>query len=204
MIIRADKEKLLKEFKKKYVINRYINEFKIIIEKYRKDRSIIKENLTSKFDLVCKEAIKLQEKELKGEIRYIYFSFLRTSLLESKGEWRIDLYDKKWFLDKEECSINIDFDLVYEPLFNHMSELLEKKKEYRRNINEVDIESIMLEEAGKYHYLVINIIEDMIESFLACSSYKEMKKKENIIIQAGEYMDSTTRIYPRKMIKQVY
>ena len=104
MIIRPDKEKVLKEFEEKYVNDRYATEFGKIIEKYKTDRESIKEILALKFNSVCKEAMVLQEKELKGEIRYIYFSMLRTRLLENKGQWRIDLYDEKWFLDKEECS----------------------------------------------------------------------------------------------------
>ena len=52
---------------------------------------------------------------------------LRTMLLENKGIWRIDLYDENWFLDKEECSINIDLNFIYEHLFDHMEEFLMKK-----------------------------------------------------------------------------
>ncbi|WP_252248243.1 hypothetical protein [Clostridium sp. ZBS20] len=195
MIIQVDKEKVLKEFEEKYVYNRYITEFEKIIEKYKTDRESIKENLISKFNSICTEAILLQEKEQKGEIRYIYFSMLRTKILENKGQWRIDLYDKKWFLDKEECSINIDLNFIYEPLFNHMKELSEKKKEYGRTIKEKDIEVIKLREAEKYHGLAIGIIMKMLENFLECTSYKEMKKKEDIVIMAGEYKDYNILIY---------
>ncbi|NFG61474.1 hypothetical protein [Clostridium sp. CMCC3677] len=195
MIIQVDKEKVLKEFEEKYVHNRYITEFEKIIEKYKTERESIKENLISKFNSICTEAILLQEKEQKGEIRYIYFSMLRTKILENKGQWRIDFYDEKWFLDKEECSINIDLDFIYEPLFNHMKELSEKKKEYGRTIKEKDIEVIKLREAEKYHGLAIGIIMKMLESFLECTSYKEMKKKEDIVIMAGEYKDYNILIY---------
>ena len=123
---------------------------------------------------------------------------LRTRLLENKGQWRIDLYDEKWFLDKEECSINIDLDFIYEPLFNHMKELSEKKKEYGRTIKEKDIHIIKLREANKYHGLALNIIRDILEKFLECASYKEMKKKEDIVIMAGEYMDAAITIYSKK------
>ncbi|OOM11687.1 hypothetical protein [Clostridium saccharobutylicum] len=198
MIIKADKNKVLKEFQEKYVVNRYKEEFTKIIEKYKTNREEIKENLTTKFNSVCKEAISLQEKELKGEIRYIYFSMLRTRLLEDKGIWRIDLYDEKWFLDKEECSINIDLDFIYESLFNHMKELSEKKKEYGRTIKEKDIEVIKLREANKYNILVANVIIEMLKSFFECTSYNEMKKKEDIKIMVGEYMDSSVMIYSQE------
>lgn len=198
MIIRADKNKVLEEFQEKYVDDRYKEEFKKIAEKYNKDKEKIKENLTSKFDSVCKEAVLLQEKELKGEIKYIYFSMIRTRLLEDKGIWRIDLYDEKWFLDKEECSINIDFDFIYEPLYDHMKELSVKKKEYGRTIKEKDIENIKLREADKYHSLALDVTKDMLESLLECTSYKEMKKKEDITIMAGEYVDVVVTIYSKK------
>ncbi len=108
MIKRADKNQVLKEFQEKYVADRYKEEFKKIIEEYNNDRALIEEKLTLQFNSVCREAISFQEKEVKREIKYIYFSMVRTKLLENKGQWRIDLYDERWFLDKEECSIYID------------------------------------------------------------------------------------------------
>lgn len=195
MIMQADKEKLLNEFEEKYVFNRCIGEAKKIVEEYKVNKSVIQENIILKFDLACKEAILLQKKELKGEIKYIYFSILRTSLLENRGEWRVDLYDQKWFLDKEECSIDIRFDFIYKRLFKHMEELLERKSEFGRNISEIDIDEIRLKEAEIYHFIAINIIKDLIGSLLECNSYKEMKKEEGISIRAGEFMDSTVLLY---------
>ncbi|MBW6410331.1 hypothetical protein [Clostridium weizhouense] len=194
MIIRPDKEKVLKEFQEKYVADRYKEELKKIIEEYQNNREVIKAKLTSQFNSVCKAAILFQEKEVKMEIKYIYFSMLRTKLLENKGEWRIDLYDEKWFLDKEECSVNIDLDFIYKPLFNHMKELSEKKKEYGRTIKEKDLEAIKLREANKYHSVALKIIRNTLQNFLECTSYKEMKKKEDIVIMVGEYMDVAIQI----------
>ncbi|OOM74737.1 hypothetical protein [Clostridium sp. BL-8] len=198
MIIRADKNQVLKEFKEKYLENRYKKELKNILGNYNEHKDSIKEELTSKFDSVCKKAILFQEKDLKEEIKYIYFSMLRTNLLEDKGEWRIDIYDEKWFLDKEECSINIDLNFIYEPLFKHMKELSEKKREYLRTIKEKDIEAIKLKEANKYNNVALNIIRGILKSFLECASYKEMKKKEDIVIMAGEYMDAAIQINDKK------
>ena len=194
MIIRADKNQVLKEFQEKYVADRYKEELKEIIEKYNRDREAIKEKLAAQFNSVCKEAILLQEQEVKGEIKYIYFSMLRTKLLENKGQWRIDLYDERWFLDKEECSVDIDLNFIYEPLFNHMKELSDKKQEYLRTIKEKDMEAIKLTEANKYNSLALNIIRGIVKNLLECTSYKEMKKKEDIVIMAGEYMDAAIQI----------
>lgn len=197
MIIQVDKEKVLKEFEEKYVQGRYITEFKKILEEYTENKEKIKENLSAAFNSVCKEAILLQEKQLKGEIKYIYFSMLRTMLLENKGSWRIDLYDENWFLDKEECSINIDLNFIYEPLFNHMKELLTKKNEYGRTIKENDIHLIKQKEANTYHCFVLSVITDLLKIFLEDLAYKEMEKKEDIVIMSGEYMDAAIKIHPQ-------
>lgn len=195
MIIQVDKEKLLREFEEKYVVNRWTSEFNEIIKEYESNIESIEEDIISKFNLVCKEATALQEKQLKGKIRYIYIFLLRTSILENKGQWRIDLYDKNWFLDKEECSINIDLNFIYDSLFNHMEELSEKKKEYGRNITDMDIENIKLKEANKYHMLSFEFLRNLIEKFVKISSYENMKKTEDIKILAGEYMDEVKVIY---------
>lgn len=195
MIIQVDKKKLLREFEEKYVVNRWTSEFNEIINKYESNRESIEEEIISKFDLVCKEAIALQEEQLKGKIRYIYLSLLRTSIFENKGQWRIDLYDPNWFLDKEECFINIDLNFIYDSLFSHMEELLEKKKKYGRNITDMDIENIKLKEANKYHILAFEFLKSLIEKFVKISSYENMKKTEDIKILAGEYMDEAKVIY---------
>ncbi|MCY6355718.1 hypothetical protein [Clostridium sp. ZS2-4] len=198
MIIKPNKEELLMEFQQKYVANRWVDEFLKIDETYKSHRNSIEENLISTFNEVCKQAVYLQEKQLKGEIKYIYFSFLRTSILENKGEYRIDLYDENWFLDKEECSMNIDLNFIFDSNFRHMEELKEKKKEYGRNITDMDIESIILREADKYHILAVEFLKGVIEKFIETPFYKEMSKAEDIMILAGEYMDETEIIYPEK------
>ena len=147
---------------------------------------------------MCKKAIEIQEKNLKGEIKYIYFSLLRTSILENKGEYRIDLYDENWFLDKQETSINIDLNFVYVPLFDFINELKEKKHEYGRTITDMDIESIMLREILKFHILAVEFLRDIVKKFITIPSYENMKKSSDIKILAGEYMDEAEIIYPQK------
>lgn len=196
MIIESNKEEILTEFQHKYVINAWINKFLEIDETYKSNKCDIEESLISTFNEICGQAIFLQEKQLKGEIKYIYFSLLRTSILENKGEYRIDFYDENWFLDKEECSINIDLSFIFNSIFNYKEELKEKKKEYGKNITDMDIENIILKEVDKYHILAVEFLKTMIEKFIKTSSYKEMKKAEDIAILAGEYMDVTQIIYP--------
>ena len=195
VIIPVDKEKILQEFKDKYVNNRFINEIPKINKKIEKNEKVIKNEILLNFNKVCENAKNLQNQNLKKEIKFIYISFLRTSLLENKGIWRIDLFDENWFLDKEECFINLDCTFIYEDLFSFIEELQVKKKEYGRTITEMDIEKIKLQEGDKYHKLIIRIFGDIINEFIECENFKEMNKHEELMIFAGEYMDEVELLY---------
>ena len=195
VIIPVDKEKILQEFKDKYVNNRSINEIPKINKKIEKNEKVIKNEILLNFNKVCENAKNLQKYNLKKKIKFIYISFLRTSLLENKGIWRIDLFDENWFLDKEECFINLDFSFIYENLFNFIEELQEKKKEYGRAITEMDVEKIKLQEGDKYHKLIIRPFGDIINEFIECENFKEMNKHEELMIFAGEYMDEVELLY---------
>ncbi|OOM07384.1 hypothetical protein [Clostridium saccharobutylicum] len=198
MLKQIDKDKVLSEFEEKYVINQWVYKFLEVDEMYKSDKAAIEEKLISTFEEVCNKAVQLQEKRLKGEIKYVYISLLRTSILENKGEYRIDLYDENWFLDKQETSVNIDLNFVYVPLFDFINELKEKKHEYGRTITDMDIESIVLREILKFHILVVEFLRDIVKKFITVPSYENMKKSSDIKILAGEYMDEAEIIYPQK------
>ena len=195
MIISVDKEKVLEEFKNKYMKNRFINEIPKINVKFQKNEKVIKNEILLNFNKVCENAKNLQNENLKKEIKFIYISFLRTSLLENKGIWRIDLFDENWFLDKEECFINLDFSFIYENLFNFIEELQEKKKEYGRAITEMDVEKIKLQEGDKYHNLIMRFFENKINELIECENFKEMNKHNELMIFTGEYMDEVELLY---------
>lgn len=196
MIKYPDKEEVLKEFKNKYVDDMWVNDFIKNDEFYIANKEEIDSKLRQKFDFLCKKCIEMQNSNLKGEVNYIYFSLLRTSILEGKGEFRIDFYDENWFLDKEECSDNIELDFLYNTLFELESTLKSKKIEYGRTITEMDVEYIILDEADKYHILCGEFLKDMVkEQFINLPSYKEMKKSSNLKILVGEFMDETEIIY---------
>ena len=195
MIIPVDKEKVMAEFKIKYVEGYFEEVFPKIEDKLNKDKDIIKAEIISKFKEVCNKAKNMQEENLKNEIKYIYISYLRTSLIVNSGYYRIDLYDDKWFLDKEECATDIDLSFIYEPLFEHEKELKEKRKEYGLTITEKDIEKIKLKEGDKYHRVGVKILRSMVNDFVECDDYKKMNKNDEISIFAGEYIDEAVLIY---------
>ena len=195
MIIQVDKEKVLDEFKRKYVEGRFYEEASKIYEYFEENKDSIKKEILVSFREGCKKALELQSEGIKQDIKFIYISYLRTSVMDNKSTYRIDFLDNRWFMDKEECSIDLNMDFIYEPLFKHMEELNEKKSEYGRTITEMDIEKIKMKESEKYNMIALNILDGMVEDFINTDEYKEMNKSDEIKIFAGEYMDKVRVLY---------
>lgn len=194
--LKNDKQGSLQDFYEKYVDGRWVDNFLKIDEKYKDNKEKIEADIVQKFDDICKITSTLQISKLKGNIKYIYFSFLRTNIIEDKADYRIDFFDENWFLDKVECSININLDFVFDFLFSHMEELKVRANEYGRSVTLMDIEEIKIIESEKYNILAIEFLSDIINKLIEIPAYKEMEKSEDILIMAGEYMDRTDVIYP--------
>ncbi len=195
MIIPVDKERIMAEFKTKYVEGHFEDEYPKIQKNLNDNKEAARKEIFCAFSELCSKAKKQQEESLKNEIKYIYISYLRTSIQQNSGIYRIDLYDDKWYLDKEECSVNIDLSFVYESLFNYIKELQDRKKEYGRTITEMDVEKIRLKEADKYHKIGVRFLESIVNDLVEGNEYKEMKKSDEIRILAGEYRDEAVLIY---------
>lgn len=196
------KEAALEDFVKRYVLDRWQQELSVIDKRYYENKHNIKENLLGAFDSLCKNAVTLQELEKKGPIKYIYFSFLRTSIMQNTSLYRLDAYDEKWFLDKEECTASLKVDFIFNSLFQHMEELENKKMEYGRQITSMDIERIKLLEAPKYHIMTMEFIRSLVQQLVEIESYKKMLKSKDICIMAGEYMDASEILYKENGVKE--
>ncbi|MFB6367940.1 hypothetical protein ACFCP7_28810, partial [Paenibacillus elgii] len=147
------KDEALQDLLERYVFDRWQFDLPEIDERYRQEKELIEQGFLAAFEAVCRQAVKLQEKGRKGDIYYVYISFLRTSIMADTAEYRMDAYDENWFLDPEECASLWSADFIFAPLFRRMGELGETRKAYARKITSMDIEKIKLIEAYKYHLL---------------------------------------------------
>lgn len=202
MINQINKEKVLQDFIKDNVYQRWQYELNEIDKRYKQNKENIENELISAFELVCEKSLKLQNQGEKGDIKYIYISFLRTSIIDNKSFYRMDTYDENWFLDKKECFSLWNSDFIFASLFNHTKDLEHKKADYFGKITSMDIDRIKFLESTKYHVLAIEFIRNLILIFTENSKYKEMGKTHDICILAGEYMDQSEILYKENGVKE--
>lgn len=189
------REEALGHLLENHVFDRWQGDLDIISESYIQNQDATIAEFVSSVDSACKKAAELQDAGMKGDIQYIYLSLLRTSLMEYKVSYRIDIHDERWFLDPVECSSHWKAEFIFNPLFQRMRELEAVKSSYARKISTMDIERILQIEAIRYHLFAIEFMRNMVPSILECEGYNLLVKKPNICILAGEYRDRSELLY---------
>lgn len=184
-----DRDAALGDLLERYVFDRWQEDLLAIGDRYDKNQIKIETGFVQAIDNICRQAAQLQAQQLKGDIQYIYVSLLRTSVMEHRAHYRIDIYDERWFLDPVECSGLWEADFIFDPLFQRITELNTVKTQYARKISSMDIERILQIEAARYHLFAIEFMRNLIPSILEGEGYILMGKKPNICLLVGEYRD---------------
>ncbi|MFF2484365.1 hypothetical protein [Paenibacillus sp. NPDC058071] len=193
-----DREAALEDLVANHVDGQWQFDFVIINQRYMEDKERIDRSLLAAFEQACVRASLLQQQERKGEINYIQFSYLRTSLMEQRAEYRIDLYDAGWYMDREECASLWQADFLFEPMFERTQKMDKQKARYGRLVTAMDIEHIQQQDALKYHLLAVEYLRDRLPALLESEAYAALRKSESVTVLAGEFRDQHEILYPAK------
>lgn len=192
----------LEELVLKYLINNWEEEIENINERYYCNKEKIEQELVSAFEDLCRKAAEFQKQGVKGEIKYICISFLRTSIMENKSFYRIDAYDSRWYLDTVECCTMWNADFIFSSLFKQIDLMMAEKKQYGRFVRDTDIDKVKMAEALKYHTLTVEFVRSLIPRVIETAAYNEMGKVPEIIIMMGEYRDFNEVLYSDNEVKE--
>ncbi|OAB45499.1 hypothetical protein [Paenibacillus glacialis] len=194
-MIYMDKDAALSDFLEKHVFNQWINDVILIDDAYKERQEQIDRSLCDAFNDLFVKASTLHEQGDKGKIRYIYCSYLRTSVMENKVVYRLDAYDSNWYLDPIECSITWNPSFMFDPLFKRMELLEDEKKLYARKITSMDIDEVKQMEGYKCHLLTKEFIKDKISSVMNECHFKQMADDSGLTVAVGEYRDESEIVF---------
>ena len=174
------------------------NEF--LPQRLEKNLAEIKKNFATKPMIYAKglldslkevfvETKRLQSEGKKGKTAYISFSFLYSSALLNKNGFRIDVYDKYFYLDKQEvCTF-------WEPseIFRYVEDDM-KYVERRLDASFIPVdpnERIELYNSYlvNYYQITLELLMELVKLIETMKGFKEMQKEETVMITVGEFMD---------------
>lgn len=184
-----DRDEAIGDFLEQYVFDGWQEDIISIQQTYSENQEQIEADFIAAVNRLFKQAARLQEHQLKQDVQYVYFSLLRTRVMEHTAVYRLEVHDDRWVLDPVECVEEWNADFIFSPLFQRMEELHQVRTEYAGKISMMDIERILQIEATRYHLFAVEFMRSMIPAILASSGYNLMRKNTQICILAGEYRD---------------
>jgi hypothetical protein len=150
------------------------------------------------FQNYCRKIKTMQLSGDIGNVRYINYAMLRTSILIHKPQYRIDVYNKDWYYDssQKECLGEYDGGRVFDYLEQIQLELEALRREnYFHQISIVDIERIKIREAHIFNQLMINMARYALYQRGPGHEFVELAKEEVVEVRMGEYYDVSEVIY---------
>lgn len=154
--------------------------------------------LKGKIFEIMKVTYKEQEQGKKGKMKYLVFSFLKSSILMDKVEFYIEALDEGFYLDEQEASAYYCPSFLQDKFTDDLSYLYQKVKEKFIRLQSYELTTIKEQYAEYYFSIVYNLIRN-----LSGQIANEIKKSgigisECFTLTFGEYMGRTAIVYAKE------
>lgn len=192
-----NQDELIKNFLTQQTAGWLTEDIPIMQEAFLANKTPIIESFQTSIRKLCLKASSQQIAGNKGPAAHLYISFLRTNILEDNWQYRLDLYDEKFYLDSTECSTNWEIDFVWKYLKARLTQLSTTMKNsmYANKMQECHLNQVKVEMAAQYHQIAMACTKLIIEEALGVPEYRELAKTQNFKIAMGEYLDNNMLLY---------
>ncbi|HYH02473.1 MAG TPA: pentapeptide repeat-containing protein [Bacillota bacterium] len=186
---------VLRRFQDEVVQKRSLEQLRALESYFQSNREQLARDLGECYRKFCGQIYRMQRQAAKAAVAYIQFSLLRTAILEQHYFFLIEAYDRRWYLDRQECLAEYDVTWAFRFL-NHLAVGLEEaRKQYSGQITTADVEQIILAEAGKYLRYVVAVARMAIPEVAQSREYHELNREEQLEVRVGEYKDLSEVVY---------
>lgn len=162
---------------------------------YQNNRDDLAAGFLESLRHICLRIKEMQAAGTKGAIKYIHYAMLRTAILDQTYHWRIDAYDRRWYRDEQECSVEYDAGWAFRFLAAFNAELSEPCKRYLNQITKQDLQQIFLKEATIYKNYVTGLARYALSQSSLPFEFTEFTRDNVFEVRSGEYFDISEVVY---------
>ncbi|GMA99903.1 hypothetical protein [Pelosinus sp. IPA-1] len=169
----------------------------VMQQEFPKNQETITESLSAAIRQICHQASRQQQVGCKGPAAYLCISFLRTNILEDCFQYRMDMYDEKFYLDRTECSGCFEIDFVWQYFQARMAQLEKAVHSsiYKNKIRTRQLNAIKLDMAEQYHQVAMLCTKLLIDEAVKTPEYRALSKVPEFKILMGDYKDKIMLLY---------
>lgn len=170
---------------------RYERSLKKIMDKYKETKVKLDQEYLKVWQELLKKAKILQCAKEKGEVGYFVISLLHSSVLTKTYDFRFDLYDKDFYLDKTEICAYWSPCLFFESIED---DIVYFSRVIRGNMVQVtnnELEEFRMEYAYRFIKMAFSYFCENSEQIFHLKEYEEVKKGEEVRVLFGTYLGNT-------------
>lgn len=140
----------------------------------------------------------IQKEQKKGDLQYLVFNFLRSSIYSNQLELYLDALDSGFYLDVHETSVHYKLDFLIKFFLNDL-ELIHKiaEEEFVR-LQSYELFEVKERYADFYSALICKILESQKNLIMDVVLESGIGITNNFQILYGEYMGNAVTLYKKE------
>lgn len=172
-------------------------DLKIMEQEFPLHREQITASLAGALTGICQQGYELQQTTNKGPAAYLCISFLRTNLLDDNWQYRLDLYDERFYQDSIECTESWELDFIWQLLQRRMNQFMEtiRYSLYANKIRSYHITQIRQTMAEQYQQAAILLTGTIIPETVQQLDTAGINLAAVVTLLMGEYQDYSVALY---------
>ncbi len=127
-----------------------------------------------------------------GTLNYLYFSFLRTSIVFGNANYRLDFYDDRNRISLVECAEKWNFDYIFRH-FNNIYNTLNEKFEEQTRVPGYELDYIIYDLAETYKKIADKKI-DLVLQYILERDGKSLFGDKYVKFYKGDFLDQAISI----------
>ncbi len=184
----ADRLKNQKLFEMEEIYQEHFQDFVPMFQKHFKE--------------TCENIVKLQQAGDLGEISYLEYTFLYTSLLMKNENAEVRVYNDNWYFDSGQRTIGyFDFSILFQKYHELESELISAHKRFAGSVSAQETTSFLMSCARSFYCYIISIFRYSILPCIEKEPFLSVKRAEKFEINVGEYMAYSESIYKENQLR---
>lgn len=171
----------------------YWESIKEIEETFEQQKSNIAVSMLEAITSGLEQYNKLESEKQVGMLNYIYFSFLRTSVIFNNSHYRLDFYDNRNRFCLIECTEKWNFDFIFSHL-KHIYNKLKEKFDRQTRVPGYELNNIIYDLAEEYRKVADKKI-GLVMRFIIEQNGKTLFGEKKIKLFTGDYFDWAIPIF---------
>lgn len=155
------------------------------------EKAEIRKGLSEALEKVYQNYKSMEQRGETGDLKWIYFSFLRSSMVDDYPAYRIDFYDERDCYSYRECSGSWDFAFVFSR-FRRLKGKIRDAFSCQSKVKKYEMDDMLYNFYEKFHLIAAELLGQLLQDSL--NGYFDIKKPAVIGIKEGELFDRTNLI----------